>query len=87
MKSSQVATSSLGLPAPWLVGLGDQVVVSREGEVLRIESARVAAARAKLRKMTTQLQATAEQAGITPRVIANEVKAVRKARAQRAVRG
>jgi hypothetical protein len=86
MKLSQVAVSSLGLPAPWLVGLGEQVVVSRVGEVLRIESTRVALARSKLRRMTNHLQATAAQAGMTDRVIADEVKAVRKARAQRALR-
>ncbi len=86
MKLSQVAVSSLQLPAQWLAGLGEQVVVSRVGEVLRIESTRVALARGKLKRMTGHLQATAAQAGITDRVITDEVNAVRKARAQRAVR-
>ncbi len=86
MKLSQVAASSLGLPAPWLAGLGEQVVVSRVGEVLRIESTRIALARNKLKRMTSHLQATAAQAGMTERVIADEVKAVRKARTQRALR-
>lgn len=86
MKLSQVAVSSLRLPAPWLAGLGEQVVVSRVGEVLRIESTRVALARSKLKKMTNHLQATSAQAGMSDRVIADEVNAVRKARAQRALR-
>lgn len=86
MKSSQVATSSLGLPMPWLAGMGEQVVVSREGNTLRIESKAVVAARSKLRKIVASLQNTATQAGITNRVLANELKAVRTARAQRAVR-
>lgn len=63
------------------------MVVSRIGDVLRIESARVASARTRLRKMTGQLQSTAAAAGLTERLIADEVKAVRKARAQRALRG
>ncbi len=86
MKSSEVATSSLRLPMPWLAGMGEQVVVSREGQTLRIESKAAAAARRKLRKIVAGLQATAADAGITNRVVAHEVKAVRTARAQRAVR-
>ena len=86
MKASEVAASSLGLPSPWLAGMGEQLVVSREGNTLRIESKAVVAARIKLRKMVAGLQAAAAGAGVTSRVIANKVKAVRAARAQRAVR-
>ena len=86
MKSSEVAASSLRLPSPWLAGMGEQVVVSRDGNTLRIESKASVVARSKLRKMAAGLQATAAEAGMTSRVIANEVKTVRAARALRAVR-
>jgi hypothetical protein len=84
MKTAQVAVSSLGLPGAWVAGLGEQVVVSRVGGVLRIESTQVAAARAKLKRLAARLQANAAPLGLSERVLAQEVKAVRNARAARA---